>query len=166
MISPGRRIAIIGSSGAGKSTLLRALVGLDPVSSGRLSIGGVEVRDIDEAQLRSMLSYVASEPGLTQRLRARRVAPGARGCSRLAPRTLRSSGSSPMKRPGSTNSHVENVKARRHSARPGDGSTVLVARRANQRARSRGDEQGTRTSRHRGRDDSGGDPRRARRALV
>jgi ABC-type transport system involved in cytochrome bd biosynthesis fused ATPase/permease subunit len=66
VISPGRRIAIIGSSGAGKSTLLRALVGLDPVSSGRLSIGGVEVRDIDEAQLRSMLSYVASEPGLTK----------------------------------------------------------------------------------------------------
>ena len=64
--APGQRIAIVGPSGAGKSTLLRALGGLDPVSSGELSIGGVPVRDIDEAQLRTMLAYVASEPGLTR----------------------------------------------------------------------------------------------------
>jgi ABC-type transport system involved in cytochrome bd biosynthesis fused ATPase/permease subunit len=64
--APGKRVAIVGPSGEGKSTLLRALGGLDPVWSGELRIGGVPVRDIDEPQLRHMLSYLASEPGLTR----------------------------------------------------------------------------------------------------
>jgi len=67
--APGQRIAIVGPSGAGKSTLLRALVASIRCRREKLSIGGVPVRDIDEAQLRTMLAYVASEPGLT-RLRA------------------------------------------------------------------------------------------------
>jgi ABC-type transport system involved in cytochrome bd biosynthesis fused ATPase/permease subunit len=65
-IAPGRRVALVGASGAGKSTFLRALCGLDDVESGELSIGGVRVRDIKEAQLRAMVGYVASEPGLTR----------------------------------------------------------------------------------------------------
>jgi ABC-type transport system involved in cytochrome bd biosynthesis fused ATPase/permease subunit len=66
VITPGRRVAVVGSSGAGKSTLLRVLCGLDPVFSGEVTIGDVRVRDIDEAQLREMMTYVAAEPGLTR----------------------------------------------------------------------------------------------------
>jgi ABC-type transport system involved in cytochrome bd biosynthesis fused ATPase/permease subunit len=66
VFAPGRRVAIVGPSGTGKSTLLRALGGLDQVTSGTLSIGGVALREIDESQLRTLLAYVASEPGLTK----------------------------------------------------------------------------------------------------
>ncbi|MHB1208822.1 MAG: ATP-binding cassette domain-containing protein [Acidimicrobiales bacterium] len=65
-IVPGRRIALIGSSGSGKSTLLRAMCGLDRAFSGRMSVGGVGLADIDEQVLRAKLAYVASEPGLTR----------------------------------------------------------------------------------------------------
>jgi ABC-type transport system involved in cytochrome bd biosynthesis fused ATPase/permease subunit len=64
--TPGQRVAIVGPSGTGKSTFLRSLVGLDQVSSGRLSIGGVPIGEIAESQLRDLVSYVASEPGLTR----------------------------------------------------------------------------------------------------
>ncbi|MFZ1062694.1 MAG: ABC transporter ATP-binding protein [Acidimicrobiales bacterium] len=66
VFAPGRRVAIVGPSGSGKSTLLRLLVGLDPVSSGRVSIGGVPIDDIAETQLRDVVGYVVSEPGLTR----------------------------------------------------------------------------------------------------
>jgi ABC-type transport system involved in cytochrome bd biosynthesis fused ATPase/permease subunit len=66
VITPGRRVALVGPSGSGKSALLRVLCGLDPVFSGEVTIGGVRVRDIDEAQLREMVSYIAAEPGLTR----------------------------------------------------------------------------------------------------
>lgn len=65
-IFPGRRTAVIGPSGSGKSTLLRAMCGLDRVTSGRLSVGGVDIAAIDEKVLRDELAYVASEPGLTR----------------------------------------------------------------------------------------------------
>lgn len=63
---PGQRVALTGPSGSGKSTLLRALCGLDRVTSGHLSIGRVEVGDIEEDILRARLAYVTSEPGLTR----------------------------------------------------------------------------------------------------
>ncbi len=63
---PGRRVAVTGASGTGKSTLLRALAGLEPVSSGVISVGGIELSHFDEAALRRDLAYVASEPGLTK----------------------------------------------------------------------------------------------------
>lgn len=63
---PGQRVAITGPSGSGKSTLLRSLCGLDRVTSGQLSIGGVELGDIKEDALRARLAYVTSEPGLTR----------------------------------------------------------------------------------------------------
>ncbi len=66
VVAEGSHVAIIGPSGAGKSTLLRALCHLDAVDDGTISIGGVSLEDIDESQLRVLLSYVPSEPGLTR----------------------------------------------------------------------------------------------------
>jgi molybdate transport system ATP-binding protein len=39
-VAPGESLAVLGPNGAGKSTLLRALAGLDPVTSGRIELGG------------------------------------------------------------------------------------------------------------------------------
>jgi ABC-type transport system involved in cytochrome bd biosynthesis fused ATPase/permease subunit len=66
VVAPGRRVALVGASGVGKSTLLRAVAGLDDVASGTVSFGNVDIRTIDERELRRLVAYVASEPGLTR----------------------------------------------------------------------------------------------------
>lgn len=43
---PGSLTAIVGSNGAGKSTLLKAIMGLIPLSDGRIGRGGLTARDI------------------------------------------------------------------------------------------------------------------------
>jgi ABC-type transport system involved in cytochrome bd biosynthesis fused ATPase/permease subunit len=64
LVAPGRRVALTGESGSGKSTLLRALGALDTIEAGTIKVGGVELGDIDETELRRNLTYVPSEPGL------------------------------------------------------------------------------------------------------
>ena len=44
-VAPGEVVCVIGPNGAGKSTLLRAVCGLTPLTSGRLSLAGVVVDD-------------------------------------------------------------------------------------------------------------------------
>lgn len=43
---PGSMTAIVGENGAGKSTLLRAIMGLVPLASGRVSFDGLRAKDI------------------------------------------------------------------------------------------------------------------------
>jgi ATP-binding cassette subfamily C protein/ATP-binding cassette subfamily C protein CydC len=66
LVSPGRRVALIGPSGVGKSTLLRAVAALDDVAAGAVTVGSVSVSDVNEDELRRSVAYVASEPGLTR----------------------------------------------------------------------------------------------------
>ena len=47
-VRAGETLAIIGASGAGKSTLLAMLAGLDSPTTGRVSIAGVDITDLDE----------------------------------------------------------------------------------------------------------------------
>lgn len=42
-VEPGERVVLLGPNGSGKSTMLRCIVGLEPVSSGSIRIGEVEV---------------------------------------------------------------------------------------------------------------------------
>ncbi|MGR4870501.1 ABC transporter ATP-binding protein [Variovorax sp. LARHSF232] len=46
-IRDGEFVALVGPSGCGKSTLLRMIAGLEPVSHGRIHIGGRDVTDLD-----------------------------------------------------------------------------------------------------------------------
>ncbi|MCP1365535.1 ATP-binding cassette domain-containing protein, partial [Halomonas sp. BBD48] len=63
-IRPGERIALVGPSGAGKSTLLQLLLRFYDPDRGRLCLDGVDLRDLDPAQLRSVIGMVAQEPVL------------------------------------------------------------------------------------------------------
>jgi lactose/L-arabinose transport system ATP-binding protein len=49
-VAPGEFVVFVGPSGCGKSTLLRMIAGLEEISSGRLTIGGKDMSDVDPAK--------------------------------------------------------------------------------------------------------------------
>jgi ATP-binding cassette subfamily B protein len=46
-LEPGRSVAIVGANGAGKTTLVKLLAGLYEPTDGRITAGGVDLRDIE-----------------------------------------------------------------------------------------------------------------------
>lgn len=60
----GERVAILGKMGSGKSSLLRLLIGLYQPTEGEISVGGVDIRQIAPAELRSRIALVNQEPRL------------------------------------------------------------------------------------------------------
>jgi putative ABC transport system ATP-binding protein len=50
-IARGELTAVMGPSGSGKSTLMHILAGLDQPTSGSVSIGGIEITDLNDADL-------------------------------------------------------------------------------------------------------------------
>ncbi len=61
---PGKVTAIIGSTGSGKSTLMRMIPRFYDVESGRILVGGVDVRDYAQHALRRRLGYVPQQATL------------------------------------------------------------------------------------------------------
>ncbi|SCE87193.1 ATP-binding cassette, subfamily C, CydD [Micromonospora haikouensis] len=57
-IRPGERIAIVGPSGAGKSTLLNLLLGFVAPTSGRVTVGGVDLAGADPDGWRRQVAWV------------------------------------------------------------------------------------------------------------
>ena len=55
---PGEVTAIIGSTGSGKSTLVQLIPRLFDVSSGSISISGVDIKDVLQKDLRSKIGFV------------------------------------------------------------------------------------------------------------
>jgi len=58
---PGERLAVVGPSGSGKSTLGRMLAGINPPTSGSVTVGGVPLTDLSEAELRQHVALVTQE---------------------------------------------------------------------------------------------------------
>jgi ATP-binding cassette, subfamily B, multidrug efflux pump len=61
---PGQTTAIIGGTGAGKTTLVNLVPRLVDVTGGSLSVGGVDVRDLDPAVLSKAIGLVPQRPYL------------------------------------------------------------------------------------------------------
>ena len=57
-IAPGEVVAIVGENGSGKSTLVKLLCRLYDPDSGRLSVDGTDIRDIDVRDLRRDISVI------------------------------------------------------------------------------------------------------------
>jgi ATP-binding cassette subfamily B protein len=60
-VAPGETVAIVGPSGAGKSTLLQLTERFYDPASGEIALNGVNLRDADPAQIRSMIALVPQE---------------------------------------------------------------------------------------------------------
>ncbi len=55
---PGKTTAIIGSTGCGKSTLLHLIPRFYDVTEGRITIDGIDIRELSQKKLRSLLGFV------------------------------------------------------------------------------------------------------------
>ena len=56
--NPGETTAIIGSTGCGKSTLIRLIPRFYDVTEGKITIDGIDIRDLSQHKLHDMLGYV------------------------------------------------------------------------------------------------------------
>ncbi|MFK5987045.1 MAG: type I secretion system permease/ATPase [Pseudomonadota bacterium] len=61
IIEPGDKIAFIGRIGSGKTTLEKLILGLYQTSTGQIRVDGVEIGQIDPADLRRNIGYVAQD---------------------------------------------------------------------------------------------------------
>lgn len=59
--NPGQTIGILGSTGSGKSTLVSLIPRLYDATEGKVLIDGVDVRDMDLAELRKNIGFVLQE---------------------------------------------------------------------------------------------------------
>jgi len=61
VVEPGRTLAILGATGAGKSTLVNLIPRFYDVSSGRILIDGIDIREVTQDSLLRKISIVPQE---------------------------------------------------------------------------------------------------------
>ena len=61
-IRPGERVALVGPSGAGKSTLFHLLLRFYDPQHGALRLDGIDLRELDPAELRRHIAVVPQDP--------------------------------------------------------------------------------------------------------
>lgn len=54
----GQTTAVIGGTGSGKSTIAALMLRFNDVTDGRITLGGVDIRELPQRQLRDSISYV------------------------------------------------------------------------------------------------------------
>jgi len=60
-IPAGSKVAVVGHSGSGKSTLARLLYRFYDVGSGRITVNGIDARDLQQASLRGAIGIVPQD---------------------------------------------------------------------------------------------------------
>ncbi|MEO3858068.1 ABC transporter ATP-binding protein [Acrocarpospora sp. B8E8] len=73
-VRPGETVAIVGETGSGKSTLTKLVPRIYDVTSGRILVDGVDVRDWDLDSLRSQISTIEQDIVLFSRSVAENIA--------------------------------------------------------------------------------------------
>ncbi len=81
-VQPGQRIAVVGPTGCGKTTLINLLMRFYDVTDGRITLGGVDVRDMTRDDLRAHFGMVLQDTWLTQATVAENIAYGKPGATR------------------------------------------------------------------------------------
>jgi ATP-binding cassette, subfamily B, multidrug efflux pump len=60
-VDPGQRVAIVGATGSGKTTIVSLLLRFYDVQEGRITIDGVDIRDMNLHELRSLFGLVLQD---------------------------------------------------------------------------------------------------------
>jgi subfamily B ATP-binding cassette protein MsbA len=60
--APGETIALVGASGAGKSTFVTLIPRFYDPTAGRVTLGGIDLRELDKATLRDQVAVVPQQP--------------------------------------------------------------------------------------------------------
>lgn len=63
-VAPGETVALVGASGAGKSTIFNLIPRLYDATAGRVTVDGVDVRDVTLASLRRSIALVSQDATL------------------------------------------------------------------------------------------------------
>ncbi|CAO5165107.1 Fatty acid ABC transporter ATP-binding/permease protein [Frankia sp. AiPs1] len=79
---PGHTVAIVGPTGAGKTTLINLLMRFYEVSSGRITLDGVDIAALSRDELRAQIGMVLQDTWLFGGTIAENIAYGAAGATR------------------------------------------------------------------------------------
>lgn len=60
-VEPGKRVALVGATGAGKTSIISLLMRFYDVQRGRITLDGVDVKDLDPRLLRSQMALVLQD---------------------------------------------------------------------------------------------------------
>ena len=63
-IKPGQKVAVVGPTGAGKTTLVNLLMRFYEVDSGKITIDGVDIRDLNRKNVRKLFGMVLQDTWL------------------------------------------------------------------------------------------------------
>jgi ABC-type transport system involved in Fe-S cluster assembly fused permease/ATPase subunit len=81
-IPPGRKVAVVGPSGSGKSTLARLLFRFYDVTSGAISVDGIDIRKLTQESLRAQIGVVPQDTVLFNDTLEYNIAYGKPGATR------------------------------------------------------------------------------------
>jgi subfamily B ATP-binding cassette protein MsbA len=81
-VTPGQKVALVGTSGAGKSTIFNLLLRFYDIDSGRIDIDGRDIMDITLQSLRSNIALVTQDPILFDESVAENIGLGRLGATR------------------------------------------------------------------------------------
>jgi ATP-binding cassette subfamily B protein len=80
-VRPGETVALVGATGSGKTTLTGLVGRLADVTGGRVTVDGVDVRDLDLTELRTVVATAFEEPVLFSASVKENVALGTAGAT-------------------------------------------------------------------------------------
>lgn len=66
-VPSGAKIGLVGRSGGGKTTLSRLLLRMTDIDAGRILIGGQDISQLRQVDLRSQIAYVPQDPAMFHR---------------------------------------------------------------------------------------------------
>ncbi len=79
---PGQKVAVVGATGAGKTTLINLLMRFYEIDGGRITLDGVDTRDLTRADLRRRFGMVLQDAWLFEGTIADNIAYGKPGATR------------------------------------------------------------------------------------